>query len=108
MERVREPRVIIETRVTIGQVEAQGIAARLTDLAGLKLGQLVHILPDLRGHQPQQPPALAGDLSRQGPNARLASATARSTRSGPPLITLAICCPVAGSITANVSASLPR
>lgn len=65
VQRVGEPRVIVEARVTIGQVEAQGIAARLADLAGLKLGQLP----------------------------------------GSPLTTRALCRPVAGSITANVSAS---
>ena len=64
MQRVGQPGVVVVPGVAVGQVEAQGITAWLTHLAGLEFGQLLHMRADFRGHQAQQPaPLTRGQLT---------------------------------------------
>ncbi len=60
MERVGEPGEIVEGGVAEGDVEAQGVAAGLADLARLELGELVDVVAEPGGHLAHDLPALAG------------------------------------------------
>jgi len=60
VERVGQARVVVKAGVAEGEVETQGVAAWLSDLPRLQIGQLVEVLTDPGGYQPQHPAALAG------------------------------------------------
>ena len=97
--------VVVVAGVAEGEVEALGIAPGLADLPRLQLGQLVEVLADGGGDQPQQATTLPGGERRHCANAPRESATASATSSASPSTTRAISRPVAGSVTPKVARS---